>query len=207
MGIIMQDYKIKRIPHRFDLLRLLPKNSVGAEVGVLVGHFSQQILRIVQPSKFYAVDTWLIPYNVNIDQDIVRMTGPKIKETFYKRFEQEIASGLVTPLVQPSEVALTTIPDNYLDWIYIDANHNYNYVLTDLENSLRIVKDGGWICGHDFCEINLFGVVRAVAVFCDRHNLEIVYLTDSPRFQKQGEPSLLDPLPLSCNSYMIKVNK
>ncbi len=41
-------------------------------------------------------------------------------------------------------------PDNYFDFIYIDASHEYEDVKRDIEISLPKVKRGGLIGGHDY---------------------------------------------------------
>ena len=44
---------------------------------------------------------------------------------------------------------LATIDDNFLDWVYIDGNHRYEFVLKDLQLSARKVRLGGMIAGDD----------------------------------------------------------
>ena len=41
-------------------------------------------------------------------------------------------------------------PDNFFDIVYIDASHEYEYVLKDIKNWLPKVKIGGIICGDDY---------------------------------------------------------
>src|SRR6266496_991781 len=45
-------------PRRF-LLDLLPRRSVGAEIGVYAGDFSEEILHIVKPAKLGLIDPWI----------------------------------------------------------------------------------------------------------------------------------------------------
>ena len=55
------------------------------------------------------------------------------------------------------------------DIIYIDGDHSYDGVKHDLINSFRVIKNGGYIMGHDY-EMNMekahtnwvFGVKQAV---------------------------------------------
>lgn len=42
------------------------------------------------------------------------------------------------------------IPDESVDVIYIDGDHSYDTVKKDLDLALRIVKNNGFICGHDY---------------------------------------------------------
>ena len=42
------------------------------------------------------------------------------------------------------------LPDLYFDFVYIDANHDKEFVLRDINISLPKLKDSGIICGHDY---------------------------------------------------------
>lgn len=48
-----------------------------------------------------------------------------------------------------SEEILPLLRDNCFDVVFIDADHTYAPVKRDITESLRIVKDGGIICGDD----------------------------------------------------------
>jgi hypothetical protein len=52
-----------------------------------------------------------------------------------------------------------------------------------LNLSYNKIKQGGFICGHDYTKVMFEGVVRAVDEFCIEKNLEIKYIT------KDGCPS------------------
>jgi predicted O-methyltransferase YrrM len=79
-----------------------------------------------------------------------------------------------------SEQAAHAMPDNTLDFCYIDADHSYDGVKKDLNIWLPKVKSGGIICGHDYVKdgnlynkadgslIGLFGVQRAIKEFAAR---------------------------------------
>ena len=44
---------------------------------------------------------------------------------------------------------LDTYPDGYFDWVYIDGNHMYDFVLEDILISAEKVRSGGVIAGDD----------------------------------------------------------
>ena len=46
--------------------------------------------------------------------------------------------------------AAELIPDNSLDYVYVDARHDYCSVLDDLKAYWPKVRDGGVMAGHDF---------------------------------------------------------
>lgn len=57
----LQNENIKNttfIVNRDDLLQLLPKNGVVAELGVGNGEFSEKILRVCNPTKLHLIDIW-----------------------------------------------------------------------------------------------------------------------------------------------------
>jgi hypothetical protein len=49
-----------------------------------------------------------------------------------------------------SNKAFFIIKDEFFDFVYIDGNHRYEYVIEDIRNYYSKVKNGGLICGHDY---------------------------------------------------------
>src|SRR3989338_3955014 len=45
-------------PQREHFLNILPKNAVGAEIGVFKGEFSPHLLDITKPRELHLVDLW-----------------------------------------------------------------------------------------------------------------------------------------------------
>ena len=76
---------------------------------------------------------------------------------------------------------LAQIPDGSLDWIYIDAGHEYHDVSADLAAASAKVKIGGLICGHDYAKWgrkgSRMGVVEAVNQFSMKNRYPFRYLT------------------------------
>ena len=62
---------------------------------------------------------------------------------------------------------------NRMDLVFIDGSHAYEYVLSDTENALKLVRKGGTILWHDYT--NWEGVRRA---------LNDYYLSGNPTFRK-----------------------
>lgn len=98
-----------------------------------------------------------------------------------KKFHAEIASGRVVLHRGYSWDMLKTLPDHSLDWVYIDAAHDYSSVARDLEVTRQKVKSDGIIAGHDYVRWGSFGfrcgVVEAVNEFCIKYDYELLYLT------------------------------
>jgi hypothetical protein len=96
----------------------------------------------------------------------------KIYAGVQHRFKGYIARGRVVVHRATSEQALRDMPDDSLDWIYIDGDHTYNGAILDLRMALSKVKAGGLICGNDYTLGHWWedGVVRAVHEFLQENN-------------------------------------
>jgi len=65
-------------------------------------------------------------------------------------------------IVSDSVAAAQLFPDASLDWVHLDARHDYASVKGDIEAWLRKIKPGGWLSGDDYNEEKWPGVVKAV---------------------------------------------
>ena len=165
-NIELQEIHLKHcalIPNRDLLLQNLPKQSVGAELGVEYGTFSEKIMEIVNPSELHLVDLW------------------KNKSVFQK-CKATMTHAKVQMHQMDSLHFLHSRQTNSLDWVYIDTDHGYKVTKSELEESARVVKDNGLICGHDYVQISSglrrYGVVQAVNEFCIKHSYEFAFLTN-----------------------------
>ncbi|WP_194976838.1 class I SAM-dependent methyltransferase [Aquiflexum lacus] len=162
---------LKAVPTREDLLALLPKNGVVAELGVDRGGFSEKILKINTPLKLCLIDVW---QSKRYPEKLYQEVSSKFKEEL-KNKKVEIHRGYSTEVVN-------NFPEGYFDWIYIDTVHDYRITKLELELYRSKLKKGGIIAGHDFIvgEIDVpwkYGVIEAVYEFCKEHHWEIIYLT------------------------------
>jgi hypothetical protein len=156
---------------RYEVLRRIPQHSIGAEIGVYRGDFSAQILKYVRPKRLHLIDPWHYEtdpaysrtwYGGKIGVDQVHMDA--VYESVVRRFRSEIDAGIVVIHRAPSSDALRSFPPKYFDWLYIDGNHQYEFVRQDLELGLAVTKPTGLLCGDDY-HLNGWcgdGVVRAV---------------------------------------------
>jgi hypothetical protein len=137
------------------VLKCLPKNSVGAEVGVREAGFSLKMLRIVRPAHLHLIDPWRrefdgVPHPAPFGQWLSQRQLDAMADRVRRRFAFPMRKGVVSIHRGLSEDVLDSFPDNSLDWVYIDGDHRYEYVKTDLELSRAKVRDGGIIAGDDY---------------------------------------------------------
>lgn len=183
-----------RPSNRSEMLTYFPKEAVIAELGVFRGGFSLEIKKICQPKRLYLVDTWNNTLDWYVGQELKRITGNEAYNTCLARME----GPNVRLRRQTTTEFLLSLPDNYLDAVYIDANHSYQSVRDELFLSYSRVKPGGWITGHDYCDI-FPGVISAVDEFSARFDLPFACLTN-----EKEEPvfnCLNGPKVIAYNSY------
>lgn len=68
----------------------------------------------------------------------------------------------VSLLIADSVAAARLFGDGTVDWIHLDARHDYASVQADIQAWLPKVKRGGWLSGDDFDELKWPAVVQAV---------------------------------------------
>ena len=151
------------IQYRLNLNQILPANPTVAEIGVSEGRFSWDIYNNWKPKKLYLVDIWESHPeffgDAGFDQKWHNKNFKQVKNIFDKYDNVEILRG-------PSVAMAQYVPDNSLDLVYIDACHSYECVMNDLKAWVPKVKTGGIIAGHDFVEVEGYGVIQAVDNFC-----------------------------------------
>ncbi len=89
----------------------------------------------------------------------------KAAETAVEEYKDKI-----TWIRKMSADAAEDIEDDSLDFVYIDANHRFDYVLQDIRTWFPKVKPGRVISGHDY---NYHEVAAAVEAYCKVHNLKL----------------------------------
>ena len=77
------------------------------------------------------------------------------------KMNTSFAGGAVRPLNGYSQDFKEILPDSFFDMIFIDGAHDYHSVKSDLLLSMRCLKKGGLLCGHDFHSMGE-GVKKAV---------------------------------------------
>jgi hypothetical protein len=174
--------------NRFALLELLPTGLITAEIGVAVGDFSEGILRVARPNKLHLIDPWRHIDKADYlgdENNTDDAQGEQRYAAVKSRFAPAIDTGQVVVHRAYSYDVAEQFPDEYFDWVYVDADHTYRGCLTDLELFDRKVKRGGLILGHDYTNEATalrfhFGVVDAVNEFVGLRDYHLAALTMEP---------------------------
>ncbi len=136
--------------------------SKGAEVGVQNGRYSKVLCQHITSCELLCIDSW---------------SGENSAKE-YKVAKEGLKSYNATLIKKTSMEAVKSIPENSLDFVYIDSNHSL--VEEDLTEWSRRVKPGGIIAGHDY---HLQSVKNAVDKYTKEHNIKEWFLTGAERWR------------------------
>lgn len=133
------------------LEELIAKTNGGVmvEVGSAYGESAEIFAK--KFDKVYCIDVW---QGITADRE--------------KHFDEVVARNCnIIKRKGSSTQFLEEFADESLDFVYIDANHSYEYVKSDIENWKKKIKKGGFIGGHDF-SYKFLGTIQAVYEHYDR---------------------------------------
>jgi hypothetical protein len=163
--------RFKDLPRMFHELGF----KVGAEVGVYQGDYSKWLLRMIPGLKLYGIDSW-IPYKGYKDfgnNDIVDAYR-RAKESV-KGYDCELIKGWSNEVVNRFE-------DESLDFVFIDGNHAYEYVVEDIAKWSKKVRKGGVVYGHDYDDYSNsrkwaeMTVIPAVDGWCQAYKIDPYFI-------------------------------
>jgi hypothetical protein len=178
--------KITRVPARDELPALLNARGLlgrGAEIGVKTGLYSNELLSNWRGEELISIDPWL---SADPDEYVDRSN---VSQDEFERYYQETCERLgehgsrSTIWRMTSVEAAEKVPDHSFDFVYIDARHDYDSVLEDLDAWCTKVRPGGILAGHDYVDGNLpqgeFYVKSAVDKFFGARDIP-VHGTEGP---------------------------
>lgn len=137
----------------------------GAEVGVDRGLFSHYILKQNPEMSLLLVDPWRW-----------KLRGESRYESTVRRMAE--FSDRATIIRRDSFEAVHEVPEESLDFVYIDGDHTFDYVMTDLIWWSKRVRYGGIVAAHDYYRFRGGAVVPAIDVYTQQHGIAHWFLTD-----------------------------
>lgn len=139
--------------------------EVGSWKGRSSVYMAVEIINSNKNIKFDCVDVWEY---VDTQNDIPVGSFDGLYFNFLKNIRP--VKSFINPIKMTSELASFLYDNNSLDFIFIDAAHDYDNVINDIKNWLPKLKPGGCIAGHDYFTSE--GIQKAVKeVFGNRYTL------------------------------------
>ena len=165
---------------RAHLIRSLVHATNGrvAEIGVMSDELSKLIVSILNPAKFVAFHSFAMYENPTFSEASPQEVLQEMKrlDFHHDRFsDHSIALGEEPG---PSNEHLSSYPDDYFDFIYIDGRHTYEKITQDATLALHKLKQEGIIVFSDYVMTDHiknqpFGAVRAVNELVEKYNLHV----------------------------------
>ena len=174
--IISNDYFSSSAFYFYNLLKKLPKNFKYLEIGSYEGNSALYVSTNFPNSNVTCVDLW---------QDVEEYKG-KDFNIIEKNFDLNLKG-----LSNINKIKSTSddffIKDTIMyDFIYIDGNHKFDYVLRDCENDWRFLNDDGFLVCDDYIwdyykDIKL-NPCFAVNKFLEKNKVKILLVSNSQIF-------------------------
>ena len=140
-----------------EILNRMPdriRNYSYVEIGVLAGDTATVVAQQRPNSHIVAVDPWRRTESVHYSrtQDKVAEMSDNEHQVMFKKFEDRswfFKDRLEVRRTVSVDAALYSIDESH-DIVFIDAEHSFEGVTTDIQSWWPKVKPGGWIGGHDY---------------------------------------------------------
>jgi SAM-dependent methyltransferase len=123
--------------------------EVGAWLGRSTAFMAVEIERSGTPIQFFVVDTWEGSPSEPYHLAHVSKLGGSAFSAFYGNMAAGGVLERLIPLRMPSAQAARLFADGSLDFVFIDACHDFRAVRDDINVWRRKVKVGGRLGGHD----------------------------------------------------------
>lgn len=135
---------------RVDLASLFSELhfDLGAGIGVETGAFSEILCKANPDLHLYSIDPWLVSayepgvHGVETDQ--------KNYDFMYREAKKRLAPYKCDIVRKTSLSAVKYFPDESLDFVYIDGNHNFVNTVNDIDAWSKKVRSGGIVSGHSY---------------------------------------------------------
>lgn len=122
------------------------------EIGTRYGQSLAYLATHFRVTKYIAVDPYIDyeEYSGDGFDEILRSTNADSIFEETRTLGGKLLGHRFKLLRHFSSDAVLLIEDEVADFIFVDGNHRYPFVLEDLENYWPKVRPGGYLCGHDF---------------------------------------------------------
>lgn len=122
--------------------------KIAAEIGVDKGGFSHHLLSKTNLEKLYCIDCWMDDFGSDHRPEEYDPIGENRMEEAMNLLSE---FGNRSQFIKAFSVdASKGIPDNSLDFVYIDGDHSLEGIYNDIYAWIHKVEIGGIISGHDF---------------------------------------------------------
>jgi hypothetical protein len=134
--------------------------EIGIWKGKSIAYLAQRIKEAGKNIQLFGIDTF-----EGTAEDYVLLEDDDLRSgNLYLEYSKivEPYKNIITTIVGSSHTVFDQFRDNSIDFLFIDADHRYEGIKTDIYNWFPKVKLGGIISGHDYETTLTCGVKKAV---------------------------------------------
>jgi len=163
--------EIKKVNHRDmipAMLKQIGLNNTQIEIGVWKGD-NLWLMHEAGPKRLIGIDLWA-------EATYPRENGEGLYERVLARFNQTAVTILRGSSVKQSE---SFAPES-VDYVYLDAGHTYDDIISDITAWWPKIRSGGMLAGHDYAigpAHRNRGVIEAVDEFRESNNHALFHTT------------------------------
>ena len=137
--------------------------KTGVELGVRTGDFAAALLHIWPASRYMLVDAWRQLYSGQYSRELPSAYMRTMNQTIRRSnceetFESAMAGGRCGTQIQVcrnwTHVCAELLEDHSIDFVYVDALHDYKGTLRDISMWWPKLRTGGVMAGHDYIDMN-----------------------------------------------------
>jgi len=141
----------------------------GAEIGTCFGRYSEILCENIPGLKLLAIDSWNNKQNT-ARENVAKISGEESTRIKLAPYNADI-------IKSTSMDAVGLVEDGSLDFVFIDAAHDYHSVAEDIREWSKKVRIGGIVSGHDyyiFRNSGNRGVIDAVDEYIKKYDIELL---------------------------------
>ena len=155
-----------------EAVKFFPDDGRFVEVGTYLGRSLCSLAEVIQLSRknisVIGIDTcrgsgpegWR---NKDYHGSVVQEGGGTFAGMLHRNILECGFAEMITLIISDSVNASRMFADDSIEWVHLDARHDYESVCADIRAWLPKVKSGGWLSGDDYDEVKWPSVVRAVS--------------------------------------------
>ena len=122
--------------------------EVGCYTGASIAFLAAQLLARGAKFELWAVDLWEKVKETGYEREV----NIDVYNAFVDRLRREGVDRVITVIKDDSANAAKFFEDGSLDFVFIEANHDYEHVKADIAAWLPKMRQGGLLSGHDYGE-------------------------------------------------------
>lgn len=154
-----------------EAVRHFPVDSSFIEVGVYLGRSICSLAEVTIQSekhiRLFGVDTCRGsgiegPRQKDYHGVAVAKGGGTFAGQLHKNIIDCGYADIISLIITDSASASRLFEDASIDWVHLDARHDYEGLKADIEAWLPKVRSGGWLSGDDYDEVKWPEVIRAI---------------------------------------------